>query len=243
MPSSRRGSFYFEQLLRLMPELSEGSVHRGEAPDYLIELGTRTIGVELTEFHLPPPGGERSHVHTMDLRWKTMLRAFEQHRSLGGPALYLTAAFPGEHPAAKRAIVPSAERLEQAVLAQPVPRHIGEGQFIVPWDALPSEVASLSCWGSVDGIDALWQPMDGGWVAEIQPGDIQATIDSKAAKLSGYRANCTEIWLVIAHDVFFSAPADLSETGLTASYDAAFDRVLWLDARAPAVRDLDARAA
>ena len=48
MPDLEREHYYFERLQLALPELLAARVERHEAPDYLVTVGERIVGVELT---------------------------------------------------------------------------------------------------------------------------------------------------------------------------------------------------
>jgi hypothetical protein len=91
-----------------------------------------------------------------------------------------------------------AGQLARAVLAAPVPGAISAGSIDLPWELLPPGIAHVWFWASIDGVDSLWQPLQGGWVAGIPPAAIEKLIEAKGRKLAAYREKCTEVWLVLS---------------------------------------------
>jgi hypothetical protein len=243
MPDHRLERLYFEQLKALIPDFAGRAVHRAESPDFIVDFGSRTVGVELTEFHLAPLPGKRPHRQVRTLRWRVVERAAALHRDLGGTALYLHASFDDACPGSKHDVAPLADRLANAVLTTQVPRSISDGPGELSWDRLPYGVNHVWFWPSIDGVDLLWQPVDGGWVAPIPAAELAAIIASKGRKITSYRASCDEVWLVVVHNVWSSAPAELRSDAIEHVYASPFDRVLWFDAHAPAFRELKTSAA
>ena len=243
MPDLEREQHYFERLRLALPELLAAPFQRREAPDYLIEIGDRTVGVELTEYHTLPLGDARPASEVAELMRRVIARAQEMHAALGGPPLYVKCAFRHGVILQKRDVEMHASALAQAVLATPQPISIADQAGTLAWDNLPEFAAKVWRRASVDGNDLLWSPVEVGWVSQIGSEHVAALIERKNGKVERYREVCDEIWLTIVH---YNGMRDFSELSWEASLaqdPSRFDRVLWLNSLIPAVQELAKGAA
>jgi hypothetical protein len=156
MPDKQRERFYLTQLSKCLAEMPAGDVICCESPDFLVELSTGRLGVEVTTFHLPSSPNERPHQEMVSLKKQIIAQAEQLHSAQGGPALYLMVAFGRHGRLSKRTVRPIAEALAAAVLSHPMPESSREPSVQLPRHLLPPEVASVSVIGSVDGVDRLW---------------------------------------------------------------------------------------
>jgi hypothetical protein len=98
----------------------------------------------------------------------------------------------------------------------------------VPWGERPEEVYGILISASVDGVDRLWHPDAGGWVADITADQLAAALQSKAASGSVARRLCDKLWLVVVHEPLSrSAAVEATTETLSHVYATDFDRVIW----------------
>jgi hypothetical protein len=243
MPDIERERYHLERLRALLPELPREDPERPEPPDFLWNIGSSRLGIEHTRFYYPPRPGEQEFQKRQSLRDLAIELAERHHHEAGGPAVYLSAIF-HDRPLSQRAARRIGRHLARSVLSLPVPASIQDPSIDVPWDLLPPEIGHAHIHGSVDGVDRLWQANRGGWVASILPDQVQAVIDRKKSKALAAREHCDQLWLLIANDMFVGgAPAQLTEQALAHTYQAAYDRVLWLQPAEGWFRELQLCAA
>jgi hypothetical protein len=232
----RREWYYLDRVRKLIP--LTGAAVKSEPPDFIIERNDGPLGIEFTVFHLPPIPGSQPHRETHSLKWKVVRLAQRIHADAGGPALYVSSYFSPWTRLTKADVEPLAQTLARAVLSAPVPTSIAEATIELGFGELPAEIFQVTVHGSVDGIDRLWQPGEGGWVAPISADHIQDAIGRKETTAAVARGKCSELWLVIVNDVFVGAPpAELTSTAETAQYSSSFDRVLWLNPHIPQLHE------
>ncbi len=240
MADKRRERFYLEQLRAALPDFPPGHVEAGpEPPDFVIRSADRVVGIEMTEFYLPPqPGERRHHQEEQSLKNHAVRRACEIHAGSGGPGLYVQVFFHRPFSLTKNTLERFAGCLAQAVGEVPAPT-FGEQSTSVPWQRLPVGVSSISLHGGLRGQDRLWQAGNGGWVAPIGPELIQPVIAKKVRKCQPVRKTYAELWLVIVGDDFSDgAPAELTRSAAEHVYANQFNRVFWLRPHVPRAHEL-----
>lgn len=242
MPDRIRERFYLDALRRALVDVPSGEPFESESPDFLFVTSGHRLGIEMTTFHLPPAARERPRKEQRSLSDQIVQIAERLHHEAGGPALYVSVVF-HEHPAlSKKDTQPLARALADAVLKYRVPRAFNEPPVEIPWENLPERIASIHVRASIDGVDKLWHAVAFGWVAQINYHHVAEVVRKKALKEPAARSRCDELWLVIASDNFSgAAPAEISNEALGASYEAPFDRVIWLLPHAPRAIDLRLR--
>src|SRR5687767_8601456 len=89
---------------------------RGEAPDFLIQLANRTVGIEHTEFFMPRVEGEAPPQMLHALKNLAIEHARRLFRERGGPALYIWAHMNSQGPRTKVEAFALGERLANIVM-------------------------------------------------------------------------------------------------------------------------------
>ena len=238
MANKERERFYLQRLRSCSIGLLDGETRDSESPDFLI-FANETLGVEITEFHLPADPGERPYQEVQSLQEQVVDIAEDAHVSARGPALYVHVIFGQHGRLAKSTVRHIGEALADVLLSFPVPRSIRDGGVDIPRTLLPAEIARVRVHGSVDGVDRLWQYGSGSWVAPVTVSHIQNEIDRKQRKEPLAREKCDRLWLVIVQDIATEAHAcELSDAARLGPYRHPFDRLLWLDPHTPLAVDL-----
>lgn len=237
MPDKERERFYLAQLRRCV-ELPAGEPEVPEPPDFVLGSRPFRVGIEMTEYHHPPVIGKRPHQEVQSLRDRIVATAERLHTEAGGPALYVTVIFGHQGKLSKVRVQPIARVLAYAVLCQRLPASVCDPSVEIPHNCLPPEIANVHIHGSLDGKDKLWYASAGGWVARIDPTDVQREIDRKGRIIREARLKCDALWLVIVHHLVRGGPCELTVEARTSVYHHVFDRVLWLDPHRPLATDL-----
>ena len=243
MPNKQMERFYLKKLCEALDKTNAGfPVRTPEPPDFVIDLPDHRLGIEFTEFCLPPPPGRWSHQEQQSLKDQIVSRADEIHRASGGPALYVTVFFHESPPLSRKDKQPLANAIADAVLNYTVPSSCSEPGTEVPWTHRPKRVSGILVHGSVDGVDRLWNADAGGWVAEITSEHISKEVRRKASREPLARTRCDKLWLVLVNDVFsIMAPSEISDAALHTAYRTPFDRLFWLLPHGPRAIELERR--
>jgi hypothetical protein len=243
LPNKTRERAYLEALCKAVPELSTGEVKDDrESPDFLLVRDGHRLGIEFTAFHLPPALGDRPYQEQQSLKDRIVEAAKDLHQEAAGPGLYVSVYFDDHQPLTKKDTKPLAQAIASAVLKCPLPGSVNDPAIEIPRERLPGWIRSIHIRGSVDGVDMLWESDNGGWVAEISSDHVAEVVRVKAGSAPLARRNCDELWLVIVSDVFSNAaPAEISRGAVEATYEAPFDRLVWLLPHVPRAIDLRLR--
>jgi hypothetical protein len=239
MPDKPLEHYYLQALRTALPEVPPGEPVCPEPPDFVIPSHKGRLGIEFTEVHLPPQPGARPHQERQALKDRIVALAERTHNDLGGPALYVGIYFNEHVPLSKADIRPLARAIADSVLAAPMPRSISE-PVELPWGMRPEATWGVEIHPSIDGKDKLSHADAGGWVADITTEHVGAVLQRKARTVSLARARCDELWLVLVNNPFSrAAPAEITTEALSASYEAAFDRLIWLLPHVPRAHTLE----
>jgi len=240
MGDKRRERFQLEMLRRAMPEVPRTDPTEAEPPDFLFATAESTLGIEFTEFHLPPEPGKRPYQEQQALKKRVVDQAAAIHARCGGPDLYVGVHFNDQHPLDKRRIVDLAHEIANSVLHSRLPTSITE-HVAVPWRERPKEVAAIQVSRMKD--DSLWYADAGGWVVPLTPNHVDEELRRKAPRLAVARTRCDRLWLVIVNESLDrAAAAESSPEMLSHVYDADCDRLLWLVASIARATELRLRA-
>ena len=239
MPNKALERFYLEALRRALVEFPPEDAREHESPDFLVVSKEHRLGIELTTFHLPPAPGKRPHQEQQSLKDRIVKIAERLHHEAGGPALYVSIFFHEHRSLTKKDTQPLARAIAGAVLNHRLPSSFKEPAVEIPWGQRPERINGILVHGSVDGVDKLWAADAGGWVAQIAKEHVAQVVQAKALRAPLARSRCDELWLVITNDDFSrAAPAEISNEALGATYEAPFDRLIWLLPHEPRAIDL-----
>lgn len=238
MPNPDLEAFHLDYFLRAVQLTADAVPERSEAPDFTLKLAGRKVGIEHTQFFLPPPAGEKPQQQIEALQNLAVEQARRIFRQAGGPALYVYPVFnDARAPRSKTEAYALAPRLAAVVAKNRWPEE-RQARTFETWRDLP-ELHGYTVMRSVDGVDELWNGGSGGMVAEIKPHHVEACLDSKATKHCEYLQRTDEVWLLIVNDGFRGgAPCELGDEAATARYIFPFERVFWLEITSDCVTEL-----
>jgi hypothetical protein len=228
LPDKRRERYHLEALRTALPEVPRGEPREPEPPDFVLGTDRERLGIEFTIYHLPPAAGQRPHQEQQSLKDRIVAVAERLHHDAGGPALYVEVFFDLHAVLDKTDTQPLARAIADSVLRAPMPPSLRESVEL-PWGVRPRGTWGIQIFSSVDGEDRLWHADAGGSVASITVDQIADVVQAKARTVSVARDRCDQLWLVVVNDAFsLAAPAEISEEALAATYEAPFDRLIWL---------------
>lgn len=225
---------YLQRFRQNFADFPEGEVAPSEPPDFLIKARPRWIGIEITEYHVQEPDeGWGSPMRAQEGTEDKILRmASEQHKSKGLPPTVVHVLW-HPHQALDRRRIPELA----ADLANLVQEHLPEIGYSVTirrrrhpaWRSLPQEVASLTLVRRKSISKNSWTPVRAAFVPTLTPPDLQQIMRNKEAKVSSYRQQCREVWLLIVARGFEpSTFGDLGPEVERYRFESGFDRVFFL---------------
>lgn len=178
----------------------EGKVESGEAPDFSILAPGRKLGIETTQLFRPVSSGSRPMQEQETLQQKVVDSAkniFEECRSAG---LDVCVFFNTHVLLSKRGVGPLARKMATLV-AENVPRPGAWNEL--DWrigSHFPEEISLMRVWYPTFDPESFWSVSRWAFVAEIDPAEIQVILDRKNSRISDYREDSNEIWLLIVAD-------------------------------------------
>ena len=170
-----------------------------EAPDFILRLEGRKIGLELTEIFIESESGSIQPRARESIGRRVAAQARQRYEELAGKPVHVTIELSLGPELLKLNRAKTAEQLAAFILALDPPL----GQYVA-WqrarlnDPLPSEIQYLHILAVPSWNMAHWYVPSSGWVAPLTEQIIQASIDEKWKKLGQYRVAASESWLVVA---------------------------------------------
>jgi len=226
--------FYLELFGRLQTDgLQEVPVLADPpAPDALLFLAGKTLGIELTMFlwdAVGPGGSPARALHSM--RKRVMERAKELWDLQQRPAVDVGLIWNDHKCLLGSEITAVAEQLVSLV-ARYVPEvdaHLTIAHPAPMWKELPGHVAAVFVSRPAWLTHSIWDFSDGGSVPHLRDsfGLLQKILNEKEPKISGYRMRCDEVWLLIVADgstmqSFVVIDEDIPDHLLVSSFDAVY---------------------
>lgn len=202
---------HFFQALRIPARI----VEEREAPDFLVRLDGRVIGVELTGLFVPhrtntpPPQANES---SSDRFLSYAQRLYQEST---GPPVHVRVCFaPRSNLTALNRGREKAAALSNFVCGL----DLGPGQVVncgpeaCIKSQLPREVSFVHALGVPDHGTAHWIVARSGWAAPLTIEALQSRIDEKSKRLSQYEEVTAENWLIVVSDgtrpsQLFTAPS------------------------------------
>jgi hypothetical protein len=193
-------------------ELHAEIVEEREAPDFLVHLEDRFIGVELTELFISHDVNFKSLQAQESISARIITRARELYEESGGSPAHVSVCFgPGfdlhrlhrERTAAALAAYVRCQNLTAWHRVDWRPEEIA--------GPLPYEISFIHALGVPSVEMAHWSVPRAGWVASLTAGALQTRIDEKARRLPAYLEAVRENWLVLVADR--TKPSQLFDNG------------------------------
>ena len=170
----------------------------GEAPDFIVEVDGKIIGVELTDLFILDGNHPNNLQASESLADRIIAEACSIYSSFNKPPLHVRVAF---RPCANLKAVNRSDvsRAIAGIVVKRIPapgarfRWYGNRET----DSLANLVSSIHITGAhIDGRNR-WVAVGAGWVATESQSVLQRRIDEKAALLESYRLRATTNWLLL----------------------------------------------
>jgi hypothetical protein len=211
---------YFERFRNAFT-LPLGEIGYADKPDVVVK-GSRTIGIEITNFYLEPGNEEGSEQRQRPRRHEVASNAHSLYLAAGGKGIELTIEFNSEKPItslSRKTLPQKIAAFAASVDTQP------SGPFYA--DSFPDMPEILSIWlNSKEWPDAKWvRPAQVYSYEEMSTARLQAIVAEKESKAANY-ASCDAYWLLIVVDWVDSAQdQEITTTGVKLSSDI-FEKII-----------------
>ena len=200
-----------------------------EAPDFLLQLPSGPVGVEVTQIHHPTPDVRRSPQARESAISRVVALAQALHQQRGGPSLRVSVGFvPNFDPQHLRRDTTAAAivALVEQLLTQP-----GE---VLEWrpdyqtyKQYPEQIAFVHIYRQPPDWRPHWLAPQAGWVGPLPLEHLQAQIDEKALLLPKYRLATPVVWLLFANEgrtpsQFFDRGLPFHPSDVRSTFDRTF---------------------
>ncbi|MCE4539644.1 hypothetical protein LXT12_20540 [Pelomonas sp. P7] len=193
---------YLDRVKAMLPGFPGGTLLPHEEPDFLVDLGGRVLGIEITELHRDPDG-QLLPLQAREARRDDVIDAAKAlHDRAGHPPVDCQVHLKDVTMHRDR-VQPLAAAIAEIVAAN-IPTDGELVRFVEPtWRTVagfPAEVDYVR----VARYDGLTESFFGGaghtWLQPLALSDVQRALDAKEGNFDAYRRSCDEAWLVIAID-------------------------------------------
>jgi len=195
-----RERFLLEQFIEAA-EIKAQIVEQREAPDFVVQVNGRLVGIEVTELFV----SQDSHGNTLQaqeaISSRIVAKAQELYQASGAPPAHITICF-----------APNCDfrNLNRNKVSQQLCNWASELKLSLwqrvdwrpdePHDLLSDEISFIHALGVPCFSMAHWSVASAGWVAPLTSASLQARIDAKAERLRRYSTVTADVWLLVVAD-------------------------------------------
>jgi len=171
-----------------------------EAPDFLLEVEGRAIGLEVTEVFIESNGGPVAPKVAESIVGEIVTRARRRYEVQGGKPLHVSIGFHSRVDMRHVSKREAADEIACFLLAldPPLNKLMKCQRRAVDRDALPEQIAFMQVLAVPDQTMADWWAPQAGWVAPLIAEFLQPSVDEKSRKIEQYRQVIEEVWLLLA---------------------------------------------
>jgi hypothetical protein len=227
LEKKRRELSYFDMFCEVYDEIPQGMACVQERPDFVLNSPSGRIGVEVTRYFRPTPPDRRPLQEQFSLQHQIVQRARHEFEKLSGQELSVQIVFRTGVSLNKSDVLPTANGLASALIALSTAKTLNTRIELTNGRRWPNSVLSVDARKCLGSEPSHWRPATAAWVRRILPEDIQQEIFRKAISLGGSVSELLEVWLLIVADGM--AFVELSDESKAHSYEAQFNRVVFLD--------------
>ena len=219
---------YFVGMFFHFTGLSGRVIEEREAPDFILEIEGKTVGLEVTEVFIRDDGSPLGPKAKESVVARIVEGARRLYEEAGGKPLHVSLGF------SSSTYIQTVNRNQTAAavanflleLDPPVDE-------LVKWkpsykdNALPPCITFMHILAVPSETMAHWHAPQAGWVAPLSEQVLQTCVDEKAAKLTKYRSAAPEIWLLLAVEgrapsQFFDRRPDIRPDAIRSPFDRTY---------------------
>jgi hypothetical protein len=168
-----------------------------EAPDFLVRVDDRQIGVELTEVFVPTSDGEMPPKAKESRASKVMDNARLHYEALRGKPLHVAVGFSPYTDFRTLDRAQTAKAIAEFLLAQDISEDRPQSWKPTLHGRLPPEINFINAFGVPNKAASHWYSPQAGWIVPLTEQILQGCVDAKSDKLSKYQSAAMESWLVL----------------------------------------------
>ena len=234
----------FDRFRKVSGELAEYRVVDCEEPDFLVHGSERSVGVELIDLYWEQTLGAMPHQAIESLRARIAERAGRIYAASGLPPLHVSIHFnPNFTPTKKD--VPRLSHAIAKLVAANVPEEGCSFEEDYDWlnrEYFPEEISHLRAARFPVMQKSFFSSPGAAFIPELTKEDIERALVSKEPKVSSYRRQCSELWLVINCDGGHLATVfEHDDEAVRDVFASSFDRVFLFRHIAAKVHELRLR--
>jgi len=222
-------------------EVPPGIICETESPDFLFRTVRGLLGIEVTQLFRPHNENQLPRQARERYADELVLSARHQYETRGGKPLDVAVAFSSESFPNRSRRDEIAHYLAELLLRTPVPDHLrvqiecDETNF----RTFPGEIAFVRAFRYGSNTASCWAVQDGDWGVDCTPGLLLQRVEEKAGRLSTYREQSPEVWLVLAVNVSgLSTMLEIDRSTLCGTVDSPFDKTILFDCSRRQVIDI-----
>jgi hypothetical protein len=200
----------------------------GEAPDLIVRIDERLVGVEVSELFTPHTDSRDSLQGQEALAQRILARASQLYGASGAQHAHVSVHFSPSSDLRKLNRDQTASQLSDFVRSQT----LSLGQ-LVQWrpdyvtHPLPDAITFVNMLGVPEPGMAHWSAPRAGWVAPLTREMLQARVDEKASQLPKYTLRVATTWLLLVSDgakpsQFLDPPAPEAASAVVSPFERTF---------------------
>jgi hypothetical protein len=223
---------FLEEFSINYPEFPAGKIVDSESPDFLIEQGTKIVGIEIVDFIRGQNKGESAERRN-EILWKKIANEARSKFEAKFSAPLLVHFFWNNRYILRQSETSQLADSALGIIEKHIPEnlfesvHVGSDEFD---DILLEKVChSITVWRVRNEKQSLWSFISSGWT-EVQTNEIQYLLDSKNDKVPEYLKSCDTVWLIIVADGrYISSNIDITSAAISNAYNTLFEHVFVYD--------------
>lgn len=202
-----------------------------EAPDFIIRVDGKLVGLEITELFVSNTPGGGSLQARESISSQIAAKAQHLYQAAHGTPVHLSMCF---YPGANLRDI-NRNKAAQAICDFVLALNIAPSEHINwspedyedPLTQLPEQVAYIHALGVPSFDMAHWGVARAGWVAPLEEESLQQSIDEKTKRIATYRSVIATNWLLVVADAMkpsslIKAKSDFCTSNLQSPFDRTF---------------------
>jgi hypothetical protein len=229
------------EVATLYPNFPSGDWQEQENPDFIIQQGSCTLGIELTGFYRGQNKGESAHKRAEVVWQKTMDTVRVEFESVNKiPLLVHSCWLPHQYPS--QADIKHIADDIFSLITYNIPQKVFTSIILdnekFEGTLLEEYLAFLNILRVRNKGQSLWSFIDAGFIG-THVSEIQRLISSKNGIVNNYLQKCDVVWLIITTEGrYISSMVTLPIDILSHTFESRFEKVLFYDRLSKQITEL-----